>query len=1117
MKLVQFLQRCVLAAAFAFAGIITVMAQDLPAVTIDVKNASLESVLKSLEGQTSFRFSFKSDDVDNFPKVTLKAKEKSLDKVLDTIFKGTGLNYNVVNNKVIAIVPGKAPKAVSDKVNAVGRVVDGEGQAVIGASVKCKNGKGATVTNIDGDFFISDVPYGTVLSFSAIGYQPVEKKWDGSAMSVVMSDDLTNLDEVVVVGYSSTTKRDLISSVSQVKSKQLSGLPTTNIIQGMAGRSPGVIITAHGGGVNARPTVSIRGGGTPLYVIDGVIRTEDDFANLAPDDIKDISILKDASATAVYGSRASNGIVQVTTRGGVEGRPSVDFDMTFSWSQPHNWPQKMHSYDRAYYGNLARFNDGFEEGYFSDEAIEAMRTGSDPENYGDTDWRKLVCRDWAPQSNYNVRVTGGSKINQYYISVGHIDKSGIYRTGTDWMKRTTFRMSDKVYFQPIGLHINAAIDGYYQSDNHPYSTMAGDAARVFMLINQARPTLPGVNKYGLPANVNDNSVAATSADNGYKRNNWAVVNGKADLVWDCLWVQGLSVRYSGNYRFFNTFRKNWRKDGAVYNYDSLEPIYNGVPELNESQDRGYGYTNQIFLEYNNQFGKHRVGALFGYEDYYEKGTNMWLQRVSYSFPIDQVGVGPEEGQTNGGSEAELGRAAWIGQVKYSFDDKYLVEGSVRHDGSDRFAPGHRWGTFFSGSIGWRVTQEKFMRALVDRNIFNELKIRASYGETGLDESAGRFQYLTSYSMNTKGYVVNGKYVPTFSEGALPSPDLTWYTTRQTDIGLDFSSLATRLYGSVDYFYYSTKGYLVNPTGQTYLNTMIGIGMPKVSSDSEFRREGVEFQLGWRDRIADFSYDVSANFTWYDRMWARIADEAESSYLNPYLRKQQRKENYYGAMYHNLGYYNSADEIMNNPGINNSLNTGYVTAGDIRYQDVNGDGKIDGNDQRYLGSQNTPHGQFGININLGYKGFYLTALFQGSTSFDMYIPGMMGMQTGQTTNMPVMFWYQTDFWTKDNRNAQYPRLMSNTPDNADNNYQSSDFWLVDGAYLRLKDVQFGYDFKYSVLKKVNWISRCKLGFSGQNIFTISQAKKYGLDPENGSVSNNAYPVQRVLAMTLNVGF
>lgn len=990
-------------------------------------------------------------------------------------------------------------------------------EPIMGASVRVKSDpKIGTTTNLDGKFTLNVPDKATTLVITYIGMQSEEVKISDN-MTVKMTEVSSNLDEVVVVGYSTSTKRDLISSVSTVKTDQIVNLPVTNIVQGLAGRSPGLIIQASGGGINSRPSVSIRGGGTPLYVIDGIIRSEDDFANLSPDDIKDVSILKDASATAVYGSRAANGIIQVTTRSGSQGKAVIEYDFNASWSQPSIWPKKLPAWERAYWGNQARFNDGYEEGYYSEEAMQAMKDGSDPEHYSNTDWRKLVLRDWAPQTKHAVRLTGGNEINQFYISLGHVDQQSLYRSGNHWMKRTNFRITDNVYLKNIGLHVNATLDGYYQKETHPYTSTSSGYYNVFSHINDKLPTEPGVNKYGLPMNINDNPAAETAADAGYSRNKYAVINGKADLIWDCLWVEGLKLRYSGNYRYNSNTQKNWRKDAATYAWDSEVPTYANTPNLRHTAWSGYAFTNQIFVEFNRRFGKHTVSALAGFENYYEWGENYWMQRVNYDFDIDQAGVGPVEDQSNGGSEAELGRAAWIGQVKYNYDGRYLVEASIRRDGSDRFAPGKRWGNFYSGSIGWRISQEEFMRDIVERNIFNNLKLRASYGETGLDSAAGRFQYLTSYSLNTMGYVVDGKYVPTFSEGALPSPDLTWYTTRQTDIGLDFASLNSRLYGSLDYFYYSTKGYLVAPTGESYLNQLIGITMPKVKSDSEFRREGVELQLGWRDRAGDFTYDVSANFTWYNSLWARIADESESSYMNPYTRQQQKKQNYYGNLLHNLGDYQSADEVMNSVGWASALNTGYMTAGDIRYEDTNGDGQITSADYRQLGSQTSPHGQFGINLNFGYKGFYLSMLFQGSTAFDMYIPGSMAMQTGQARTMPIMFDYQTDVWTPDNRNAQYPRLMSNTGSNGNNNYQSSDFWLVNGQYIRMKDFQFGYDFKYQLLRNVKWLSRARIGLSGQNIFTCSQATKYGLDPENASTQNYGYPVERVIAFTLNLGF
>ncbi len=376
-------------------------------------------------------------------------------------------------------------------------------EPIMGASVRVKSDpKIGTTTNLDGKFTLNVPDKATTLVITYIGMQSEEVKISDN-MTVKMTEVSSNLDEVVVVGYSTSTKRDLISSVSTVKTDQIVNLPVTNIVQGLAGRSPGLIIQASGGGINSRPSVSIRGGGTPLYVIDGIIRSEDDFANLSPDDIKDVSILKDASATAVYGSRAANGIIQVTTRSGSQGKAVIEYDFNASWSQPSIWPKKLPAWERAYWGNQARFNDGYEEGYYSEEAMQAMKDGSDPEHYSNTDWRKLVLRDWAPQTKHAVRLTGGNEINQFYISLGHVDQQSLYRSGNHWMKRTNFRITDNVYLKNIGLHVNATLDGYYQKETHPYTSTSSGYYNVFSHINDKLPTEPGVNKYGLPMNIND--------------------------------------------------------------------------------------------------------------------------------------------------------------------------------------------------------------------------------------------------------------------------------------------------------------------------------------------------------------------------------------------------------------------------------------------------------------------------------------------------------------------------------------------------------------------------------------------------------------------------------------
>lgn len=1015
-----------------------------------------------------------------------------------------------------------------------GTVVDETGLSVIGASVVVKGTTNGCVTDIDGNFSLNAKP-GDILEISFVGYQTLTVKATAQPMSIVLKEDSEMLDEVVVVGYTSTSKRDLIASVSTVKAEQISNMPVTNIAQGLAGRSPGLIVQASGGGINSTPSVSIRGGGDPIYVIDGVIRSATDFANLSPDDIEAMSILKDASATAVYGSRATNGIIQVQTKRGKSGKAVVEYDFNMSFSQPSIWPKKMNSYKRALYANIARENDGLEPLY-NEEGLNHFKNGTDPLNFNNTDWRSLVLNDWAPQQKHTVRLTGGNENNHYYLSLGHIDQNSLYKSDNHWMKRTNFRMAQSSNIESIGLQVNAVIDGYRQHQTHPYTSTASEYRHVFSHINDKYPNIPGVNKYGLPYNVTDNPVAETAKDAGYNRTIRNVINGRGELIWSVPWVEGLKVRAASNYRYYSTSTKQWRKDAAQYDWDSTTPQYANKPLLRYQSTNGYAFTNQAFLEYAKEFGKHHVSALGGFEQYYEKNEGYWLQRDNYQFDIDQIIIGDANSQTNGGAleekdaygnksypaESEMGRAAWIGQVKYNYDNKYYVEASIRHDGSDRFAPGKRWGTFFSGSLGWVVTAEEFMQDLVEKNILNSLKLRASYGETGQDEAAGRYSYMTNYTYSATAFVLNGQYQPGFSEGILASPDLTWYTTKQFDLGFDFASLNSRLYGSFDYFYYQTTGYLTNPTADSYLNQVIGVSMPKIKSDSEHRRAGVEVQLGWRDNIGDFKYDVAANFTYFNELWALDEGEAQSSVLNPYKRRQQQKGYFIysddlNTLYHNLGYYKNAEDVYNSPGLVNSYNSGYLTAGDIKYWDANGDGKIDAEDQRRLGNSKKPRGQFGININLSYKGFYFSTLFQGSTAFDMYLSPSIGMQTGQSGTMPVAYDHQKDFWTPSNTDAQYPRLMSNTGLNANNNYEKSDFWLINGAYLRMKDFQFGYDFKHSLLKKVNWLSRCKVGISGQNLFTISQSTKYGLDPENSDTGGYGYPIERTLAFTLNLGF
>jgi len=931
-------------------------------------------------------------------------------------------------------------------------------------------------------------------------------------INALLKFQVEELTDVVVVGYSTSTKKSLVSSVSSVKTSELKEIPVTNITQGLAGRSPGLIVKGTSG-LDNRSTISIRGGGTPLVVIDGVIRNYDDFVNLLPEDIASISILKDASATAVYGARAANGILQITTMRGKEGKTTIEYNHSVTFSQPSFLPDRLDAYNWALQDNIAKLNDNKPITYTEDK-LQKILDGSDQLNYPNTNWKKLILKEFAEQYRHNMQIAGGREHNRYLASLGYMHKGSLYRSGTHHLETINFRVNQEFEIPNTGITGNTAIDGYLKENEHPYSSTASGYYQVFShtLANHNALT-PALNKYGLPyANTTDNPVAETSRDAGYTRQNYKQVNGQLGVQWAVPWVEGLKARGNFNYRYFGSQNKEWRKDAAQYAWDSKIPSAVAKPELSKTLADSYSYTYQAFAEYGKTFDSHSVNVLAGYEATYGFDSNVWHKRVNYNFPIDQFNPGPKEGMDGGGGESEYGRAGIVAQLKYNYGGKYFLEGSLRHDASDLFPKDRRWGTFFSGSLGWIVSDESFMKSLKEKHIFDLLKLRASYGEVGLDSGVGRFAYLPSYNLNNTSYVIDGKYYQGFSEGDIPSPDITWYTTKQTDIGFDFESLNHRLFGSFDYFFYKTTGYLTAPDPlQVGYTAPLGKSLPQVASNKEHRRAGYEMQLGWKDSFGDFKYSISGNFTFFDQLWAQNPDEALQNRKNPYLRTTQQV-GYYGTGLRSLGYYNDANDVYNSP---KRLNSHNLTGGDIKYEDFNGDGKIDDADKARIGKSNFPRANYGINLGLSYKAFSFNMLLQGATRFDIYLGSSVLGQSANAGTTPF-YEFQTDYWTPNNTNAKFPRLVSSHSVNGNNNTQGSDHWLINGAYVRLKDFSFSYDIKKAVLMDCKWLHSMKVTFSGQNLFTISEATKYGMDPEIANSDFFGYPNERMYSLGLNVG-
>lgn len=1076
-------------------------------------NGTILQVLKSIENQSEFTFVYKLDEVNLDEKVSVDMKNKSINEILDVLLRNKSLEYKITDRHIVLYKREEAAEQMQESNTIVsGTIVDDFGDPVIGANVLVKDQPGVgTTTDMNGKFSLDlkDIK-SPVLVISFIGYTSQEViVGNKTTLNITLKEDSKALEEVVVIGYGANSKRNLTSAVSTVDAGKMKNVPVANITDALAGRAAGLIVTQAGGGLGKKSTVSIRGGGQPIVVIDGFVAPYDDFVNLNSDDIESMSVLKDAAAAAVYGARAGDGVLVIKTKGGLKGL-RVDYSFNQSWSEPTYLEKKLNSYERATFDNTVREMYGLEPRWTPDE-VEKYRTGSDPYNYPNTDWQNLMLKNFAPESKHSVAVRGGSDFNKFYVSFQAYDQNSMYKADTEWYKRYNVRINETSEFKDLGLTLNFGVDGYISNMRTPRSQYSTGYWQTWGHIQNQGPMGLAYNKDGQIYIGYDNPLAEVSPESGYYKSDSKMITGLFNAEWKVLGIEGLKLKFAGNYRFGMFDGKNWNKTAPQYDLEGNKgPDYPVSLSYNTGSYRQW--TTQYFIDYNRSFldETHNISATIGYEQNYSFYRGFNALRKNYIFMIDQIGAGPSDTMENGGSEEEAGRAGLVARASYNYKKKYYIEGSLRHDGSDLFPKDRRWGNFYAGSVAWAMSEESFFQPLKNLNILNFFKLRASYGQTGLDSGVGRFSYLTSYGLNERGYVIDGKIVPTFSEGALISDDITWYTRNTFDIGFDFNSLGERLAGSFDYFYMKTTGYLTSPSNVGYTDPL-GLSLPKVKSDGEHRRAGYEFNLSWKDHVGDFNYEIGANFTYFDQLVSTAWEEDLATQKNPYKRSVQQT-GYYGNGYKNLGYYQNSDQALNLPRRDGSSN---LVAGDIIYKDMNGDGFIDDNDQWRIGKNNFPRGNYGIYANLSYKGFFANILFQGATSRDMYLDDVVrGQSTGGYT---IVYPYQLDYWMPNNTDAKYPRIAMNSNINGNNNYVTSDYWLINGRYIRLKSLQIGYDFRTKLLKNVKWLYKCQVVLSGQNLFTISPATKYGFDPENGSTNNYDYPVQRVYAVSLNLGF
>jgi len=1067
-------------------------------ISLDVKSMSIEKVLRKIEKQSNYRFVYSSTFAPVTKQVTIEAKDLLVTDVLKQILKDTELTFSISNSGLITI---SNQEQATNELTVSGIVKDTTGIALPGVTVFIKGTKKGTATDANGKFSLK-VPDHAILVFSLIGFETVELPASGSLMMVTLKSASNNLDEIVVQAYGTTTKRKTTSAIATLDMTNVAPIPVQSINDAVAGRVPGVIVTAGDGAPGTKSSISIRGQ-SPIFVIDNIVRSANDFSNLNPNDIESYSILKDAGATALYGNQGANGVVLVTTKRGKEGVTSIDYSYNQIFSQPTIFPTKISSYDQALALNRLYADEG-RSPFRSPADLEKLRTGSDPFNFPNTDWQALTMKNFAPEMRHDLSVTSGTKKLTYYAGLSYYDQGSILKTDQNYNKRTTYRLNTTSEFEKLNLKVTAGLDGFIESNITPGP---GFGAIYSHIQNRGSAQL-AVNEFGLPTTQPDNPVRELDPKSGYNKGLAKILNANLGLEYAAHFLDGLKFKVNGAYTTYNNVSKNWNYLAPAYNLNSTTPIYGNAPSLSVGQGQGSTLTLQGYVLYNKTFGDHSIDFTGVVERQNDQASNISGNRKNYQIIYDQLIAGPAIDQSVGGGESEAARAALLGRLTYSYKSRYSIEGSIRRDGDYLFVPGHQWGTFYAISGNYIVSEEKFMQSLKDKHILDFLKLRGSYGVLGDKTGVGAFGYVPSYSINPTAYVVNGNLVQGTSEpGSLPNSNYSWQTIASRDMALEFATLNNRLSGTFDYYYTRRTGFV---TGDPRFSQTLGIGLPQINfTEGALRTEGYDFNINWSSSIRDFTYKIGLNFTRYNSLWERYPGDDEATLKNPYTRTTNTTGGYLQTGYFNSGFYTSNDQLLTGPRRISSTNVG---AGDLRYQDLNGDGQLNGDDQRRIGSNTFPRINYGITIDLGYKGFSFSAVVQGSGDRDRYIGNAV-----QGSDLQNQFFYafQTDYWRPDNTDALFPRAVSSTSVNGNNNYTASDFWLIKSKYVRLKYLQLGYDFKQGMLKKAPF-QKLRLFISGTNLLESSNSTKYFIDPESDT-NNYGYPIQRTFAIGLNVGF
>ena len=1004
-------------------------------------------------------------------------------------------------------------------------------------TVSEKGKRNATSTAADGTFTINVANTGAVLVFSFVGFTSQELRvGEQTNVSVTLQSSRTDLSEVVVIGYGSRRKESLTGAISTVTSKDLDRVHGgSTVSSGLAGKLPGVSFRMPDGRPGASANIQIRNMGNPLYVIDGIQQDAGQFNNIAPNDIESITVLKDASA-AIYGVRAANGVVVVTTKRGKTGVPAVNIDGFYGGQNWVRFPRVMtNSYDYMRYKADAEMNGLSQSTGITPAELERYKAGTEP-GYQSFDWRDFILKPNAPLTSINANVTGGTENVKYYISGTRLDQNSVlgreYKFGrSNIQSNLDARITKR-------LRVGVQVNGRQETRTNP-GVPGGDdywLPRFAVLRN-----LPTERPY---ANDNPeylNTIGQNDANWGfinYKyagkfHQEWRVLQTNADVEYQIPGITGLSVKGVYSYYIADLLYNNQEYTYKTYTYRPATDTYDHTggsinPWREKEQIKQINTTTQVQLAYNNNFGDHTVGAVLVNERISQQRRRNWVRSIPASNALPLIyfpTLADYQDQEN--REARIG---YIGRVNYSYANKYFLELSGRRDASHIFHPDKRVGYFPSASVGWRLTNERFMDNVLDGHL-SDLKLRASYGTLGDDNiNIGlntddprflpEFSYLEGYQYGQNGVaIIAGQPLVVSRDRGIPVTNVTWFKSTITDIGVDFSLFNGRVTGSFDWFYRKRTG-LRDRKLDILLPSELGYELPteNVNSDAQYGQEGA---LAYNGKAGGVNFNIGANLSYSRSKFLHSYNPVFFNSLDKYRTSREERFTRIDWGYEVEGQFTSMDEINNYPVNIDGQGNRTLLPGDLKYKDVNGDLKINDLDQRPIGFGGPqPNINFGLTFGLTYKNFDFNADFSGGAGYTWFQNWETRWAFQNGGNLNDLFtdrWHRTDLYDINSQwiPGKYPPNRFNQGGHSNYN-KSSTFWAHNVKYLRARTIQLGYSVPASLIGKVN-IKRARIYINAYNLFSIDNVQKFDIDPEIQDDNGLQFPQMRNINIGANLTF